>query len=72
MIKFDITSTRVVMVQALGLVVAVRRFFKPMGLDTRDLRDMERDFRAAASELQRVEKAMAEDQNRPLINGPGG
>jgi len=69
MIKFDVTSTRVVAVRAVNLVVAVRRYVKPMGLDTQELRDMERDFRAAAGELQRVEKAMAGDENRPLISG---
>ncbi len=54
-IKFDIVMCGVEAVRAVSLLVAIRRLARPFGLDTQDLQDMEREFRVAAAELQRVE-----------------
>lgn len=60
MIDFDVTALRITAVKALGLVVAIRRLGKPIGLDSDELLIMEREFRFAAAEMQRVEKLMLE------------
>ena len=57
MIEFDVEMVRISAVRALSLAVAIRRLAKPLGLDGPDLEAMEREFRAAAAEVQRVEKA---------------
>lgn len=62
-IKFDIVMCRVEAVRAVSLLVAVRRLARPLGLDTQDLQDMERELRNAAAELQRVEKRWIEDKD---------
>lgn len=60
MINLDIVLVRAQAVRGVSLVVAIRRLAKPMGLDTDELDSMERQFREAAGELQRVEALMAE------------
>ena len=72
MIEIDIARVRVAAVKAVRLVVACRTLAKPVGLDTPDLKALETEFRDAAGELQRVEKLMKEDRNRPLIGGGEG
>ena len=67
MIDFDVQKVRGQMVKAVSLVVAIRRLAKPMGLDTDELHNMEREFREAAAELQAWEKLTVEDRNRPLL-----
>lgn len=60
MINFDVTQCRIEAVKAVELVVAVRRLARTAGLDTEELAKLERSFRVAAAELQRVEILMLE------------
>ena len=72
MIEIDIVPVRIAAVMAVNLVVSIRRLCKPLGLDGPEMEGLERQFRDAAGELQRVEKLMREDRNRPLIGGGEG
>lgn len=73
MIEFDIQKVRVAMVAAVQLAVAGKKMVT-RGTDCHDkLCELERRFRDSAAELQRVEKLMTEDRNRPLWGtGKGG
>lgn len=68
MIEMDIGMVRVQMVRAVQCMVHVRRLAKQAKLDCTELKDLERGFREAAGELQRVEKLMVGDRNRPLLD----
>lgn len=65
MAEFDVETLRISAVKAVSLVVAIRRLAKPIGLDTDELGSLEREFRFAAGELQRVEKLMREGPFKP-------
>ena len=67
MIDFDIQMVRTQMVKAVQVITHFRRLAKEIGYDREELGEMERQFREAAGELQRVEKAAKEDKSRPLI-----
>ncbi len=58
MIEFDVEMVRISAVRALTVMMAIRRVAKPLGLDCPEMETMERNFREAAAELQRIEKLM--------------
>lgn len=67
MYDFDIEKVRASMVKAVQLAVAGKKIVSK-GTDCWDfLCELEREFRDAAGELQRVEKSMEGDRRRPLL-----
>lgn len=69
MYDLDVKTLNRGLVNAVKLVVAVRRMVKPGRGEYLELRELEREIRAAAAECQRVLHLVECDGARPLIIG---